>query len=107
MTTASIAQPHRGRKSTDVPRIKLLSWPGLESVIWGVIIAHLVKWAVSFSYFATWQVRYAVGYGTTTFTVIYWKDFWDRLPVHIENLLGAHWFGASQAAPAWWVTWRH
>lgn len=97
---------HHGRKSTDVPRIPFISWLGLESVAWGVVIAHLVKWAVSWSYFATWQVRYAVGYGPTTFTVVYWKDFWDRLPVHVENLFGAHWF-AGQDAPAWWITWRH
>jgi len=104
MTAAPATQPRS--RSTDVPRIRLISWPGLESVAWGAVIAHLVKWAVSFAYFATWQVRYGVGYGKTTFTVIYWKDFWDRLPVHIENLLGASWF-TGQQAPQWWVTWRH
>ena len=98
---------HRGAQSSlDIPKIKFLSWLGLESVLWAVVIDHLIKWAGNFSYFATWQVRYAVGYGKTLFTVWYLKDFWDRLPVHIENLFGTHWF-AGQAAPEWWVTSRH
>jgi hypothetical protein len=99
-------KPKRRKAQLDIPEIKPLSLLGLESIAWGLVIAHLVKWAVSFAYFATWQVRYAVGYGSTTFTVIYWKDFWDRLPVHAANLLGQHWF-PGQAAPEWWITWRH
>jgi hypothetical protein len=106
MTAVPIDRPRGRHKSTDIPRIRLFSWLGLESIIWSVIIAHLVKWAVSFGYFAAFQVKYLVGYGTTTFTVWYLKDWWDRLPVHIQNLLGAHWF-SGQAAPLWWVTWRH
>ena len=96
----------KAARSTSIPKIRFLSGAGFESVLWGLVIAHLVKWAVSFGYFATWQVRYAVGYGSTTFTIVYWKDFWDRLPVHVQNLLGQHWFPA-QVEPAWWVTWRH
>jgi hypothetical protein len=95
--------------STDVPRIRLVSWPGLESVAWGAVIAHLVKWAVSFGYFASFQVRYlAPQYGPPQppFVFFYLKDWWDRLPVHVENLLGASWF-IGQQAPQWWVTWRH
>lgn len=96
----------QGRKpKLDIPKISLFSWLGLESVIWGVIIGHLVKWAGNFTYFAAWQVRYGVGYGPTDFTVWYGKDLWDRLPVHISNLAGYHW--ADQSSPAWWVTWRH
>ena len=102
-----VVQKKRGRKSsTDIPRIDLVSWPGAESILWAGVIAHLVKWAVSFAYFALFQVRYAVGYGKTTFTVVYFKDAWDRLPVHIANLLGEPWF-QSQAEPLWWITWRH
>ena len=105
------AARRRGRKSTDIPKIRLLSWLGLESILWGVVIAHIIKWAVSFAYFASFQVRYAVGYGQGTWTVWYLKDWWDRLPVHAQNLLDrlgwrVHWF-ADQHAPAWWVTWRH
>jgi hypothetical protein len=108
MTAASIAQPsgRRHRKSTDIPKIRLLSWLGLESIVWGVIIAHLVKWAVSFGYFAIFQVRYAVGYGKGLWTVAYLKDAWDRLPVHVANLLGQPWF-KNQQEPLWWITWRH
>ena len=107
MTAVPLAQP-RGRreKSTDLPKIKLLSWLGIESILWGVVIAHLVKWAVSFAYFASFQVRYAIGYGKGTWTVWYLKDWWDRLPVHVANLLGQPWF-KSQAEPLWWITWRH
>lgn len=107
MTAAPVTEEPRSR-STDVPRIRLLSWAGLESLAWGVVIAHLVKWAVSFSYFATWQVRYPGPlYGALRpYLLWYGKDDWDRLPVHVQNLLGAHWL-AGQAAPAWWVTWRH
>lgn len=106
MTTATWEQPRSRRARLDIPKIRLLSWLGLESVIWGIVIAHLVKWAVSFGYFASFQVRYAVGYKSGLFTVWYLKDWWDRLPVHAQNLLGQHWF-ASQDEPAWWVTWRH
>ena len=104
------SQPaRRGRRrtsSTDLPRIRLLSWLGLESILWGVIAGHLVKWAGNTAYFASFQVRYAVGYLKSLYTVWYLKDTWDRLPVHISNLLGQDWF-ASQAAPAFWVTGRH
>lgn len=97
-----------GAPARDVPKISLLSRAGLESVLWGLIIAHLVKWAVSFAYFAAWQVRYpGPVYGNAaSYTLWYGKDFWDRLPVHAQNLLGQHWL-SGQDAPAWWVTWRH
>jgi hypothetical protein len=107
VTAVPIDRPRGRRKSTDIPKIRLLSWPGLESVAWGVVIAHLVKWAVSFAYFAAFQVRYAVGYGKGLWTVMYLKDAWDRLPVHVANLLGQPWFRNSQAEPLWWITWRH
>lgn len=83
MTTQALPVP--GKSARDIPKIGLLSPAGAESIGWGFVIAHLVKWAVSFGYFATWQVRYAVGYGSATFTVAYWKDFWDRFPLHVQN----------------------
>lgn len=76
---------HERADGTGIPRISLWSRAGAESVLWSLVIAHLVKWAVSFGYFSTWQVRYQVGYGPATFTVAYWKDFWDRLPVHVQD----------------------
>jgi hypothetical protein len=108
MTAIPVSQPvpRRSGRSTDIPKIRPLSWPGLESVAWGVVIAHIIKWAVSFGYFAAFQVRYAVGYGKGLWTVLYLKDWWDRLPVHIANLLRQPWF-SSQAEPLWWITWRH
>ena len=104
-------RPKRGRKSTDLPGIRLLSWLGLESIAWGVIIAHLIKWAVSFGYFASFQVRYLISYGKGVWTVWYLKDWWDRLPVHVQNALNqlglrVHWF-TNQQSPLWWLTWRH
>lgn len=81
--------PRRGQSSLDIPKIKFLSWLGLESILWSIVIGHLVKWAANWQYFITWQVRYIVGYGSTNFTVVYWKDFWDRLPVHVQNGLPA------------------
>lgn len=85
MTLQAVPSPGKSARGRDIPRIRFLSPAGGESIGWGFLIAHLVKWAVSFGYFATWQVRYAVGYGSTTFTVVYLKDFWDRLPVHVQN----------------------
>jgi hypothetical protein len=162
MTAVPVTRPRRAK--LDIPKIRLLSWLGLESIAWGVVIAHLIKWAVSFGYYAVWQVRYSVGQSASpaNFTVWDGKDFWDRLVVHFQNglpglviagvsLLAAvlawlllagwhprtaprrilqvlavlavatgagylagravtgwhvHWF-PSQAAPAWWDTWRH
>ena len=78
-------ESRRQRKSSlDVPRIKFWSWLGLESVLWGVLIAHLAHWAGNFGYFASWQARYGVGYGPTMF-IHSNKDFWDRLPTHVQN----------------------
>src|SRR5580704_4151412 len=98
VVTAVRPQGQSRVKALDIPRISLISWLGLESVIWGVVISHLVKWAGNSWYFLTWQVRYAVGYGRNLWTVWYLKDWWDRLPVHVSNALGYHW--ADQAAPA-------
>jgi hypothetical protein len=110
MTAAHPAIPEKSKRSRkpklDIPTIKLLSWLGLESIIWGIVIGHLIKWAGNTAYFASFQVRYAAGYGNSLYTVFYLKDFWDRLPVHVQNLLGQHWFH-GQNAPQWWVTDRH
>jgi hypothetical protein len=111
VTAIPIDRPPRRAARPDIPKIRLLSWAGLESLVWAAAIAHLVKWAVSFGYFAAFQVRYAVGYGQGTWTVWYLKDWWDRLPVHVQNALNGlgwrvHWF-STQNEPLWWITWRH
>lgn len=72
---------------TGIPKIRLLSRPGAESVLWGLVIAHLVKWAVSFGYFASWQVKYPGPlYGDARpYLAWYGKDFWDRFVIHVQN----------------------
>ena len=105
MSTAA-AIPLDGRR-TSVPRIRLFSWLGIESVAWAFVIGHLVKWAVDALYFLIVQVKYSVGYNGSTYQVFYAKDAWDRAPNHISNVLGLHWFGGSQVAPQFWVTGRH
>jgi hypothetical protein len=97
----------RAQAQASIPRIKFFSRLGIESVAWAFVIGHLVKWAVDALYFLIIQVKYSVGYNGSTWTVWYFKDAWDRAPVHISNLLHLHWFGGSQAAPAFWVTDRH
>lgn len=98
MTAIPVNRPAPKRARLDIPKIKLISWAGLESVGWVVVISHLVKWAVSFAYFATFQVRYAVGYQDSLWTVWYLKTRWDDLP---------HWLGLTPDHPVWWITWRH
>jgi hypothetical protein len=96
-------------RKADIPRIRLLSWLGLEAIAWSVVIAHLVKWSVDALYYlfvqCTWYLPQPPG--ARPFKIWYLKDSWDGAPVHISNLLGAHWFGGSQAVPGWWVTDRH
>lgn len=47
-------------------------------------------------------------YPKKNFTLFYLGDTWDRLPVHIQNLLGHPVFGIhGQMAPFWWETARH
>ena len=102
-------------RKADIPRIRLLSWLGLEAIAWSVVIAHLVKWSVDALYYlfvqCTWYLPQPPG--ARPFKIWYLKDSWDGAPVHISNLLGAHWFGGSQAVPgiaivavlAWKLAW--
>lgn len=78
----------------------------LIMIVWGVALSQIASPVGSSVYFLVTQVAYQVRYGSTTVTLWYLKDTWDRLPVHVQNLLGRHWF-ASQAAPGWWVDARH
>lgn len=72
----------------------------------GAALSQLASPVSAAVYFLLTQVAYTTRYGTTTVTWLYLKDPWDRFPVHVQNLLHAHWF-AGQVAPAWWVTARH
>jgi hypothetical protein len=74
--------------------------------LWGLALAQIASPIGSSIYFLLTQVSYQTRYGTTVITLLYLKDLWDRLPVHVANLLHVHWL-RTQAAPAWWVTARH
>lgn len=100
MTAVPTTQPSgRRRARLDIPKIRLLSWLGLESVIWGVVIAHLVKWAGNTAYFVTFQPYWGYQYPKGRWHT-YWglKGAWDDLP---------HWLGLTAGHPAWWDTVRH
>lgn len=109
MTAVPIDRPRRAR--LDIPKIEPLSWPGVESLaFWTPAIAHIIKWAVSFGYFALFQIRYTIGYDKQNWhhNVISLTDAWDRLPVHVSNVFHLGIYGPHrQAEPLWWVTWRH
>ncbi|MDH2445131.1 hypothetical protein QDR37_14350 [Amnibacterium sp. CER49] len=79
----------------------------LEMLVWGLVLTQVAIPIGSAIYFLTTQTRYMVGFQGKIYTVLYLKDAWDRLPIHIEDLFGARWFGPSQKAPAWWVIARH
>jgi len=107
-------RPGRRRKSTDLPEIRLLSWLGLETVVWGVLLGHMVKWIGNALYFFGIQVRYSTSYGGAGGWYFDWypKDLWDRLPVHLSNWLHLNWYPARLAAtphwaPALWQLDRH
>ena len=109
MTAVPITQPagRRGKIKIDIPRIRFWSLLGFESVLWGVVIAHLAKWAGNATYFLGVQVRYAVGYKGWT-GAWYLKDFWDRLVVHVQNGLPgeiAALCGIGTAVGAGYVLW--
>lgn len=72
----------------------------------GAILSQVAVPVASAIYFLLTQVYYQVRYGNTVTTLLGLRDTWNRFPVHVENLLGAHWF-PGQAAPSWWVVARH
>jgi len=74
---------------------------------WGFVLAYIATPVGNAIYYLATQVRYGTqNAGAPWFILFYLKDTWDRLPVHVQNLLGAHWF-TGQGAPPWWVTARH
>jgi hypothetical protein len=75
-------------------------------MIWSVALSQVASPVGSSIYFLVTQVAYQVRYGGTIITLWYLKDTWDRLPVHVGNLLRLHWF-PGQSAPPWWVVARH
>jgi hypothetical protein len=87
-------------KRPGVPKIRLFSLAGIESIGWAVVIGHIVKWAVDFWYFAVTQVGWGFMYPLGQYhTWWYMKRVWDHLPHYVGkffNLLGVH---------ASWVAW--
>lgn len=76
-------------------------------------LAQVAKYIGDGAYFVGFQMRFPAQYpkGNATYADWYLADWFDRLPVHLQNLLnrlGAHitWF-AAQGAPAWWEADRH
>jgi hypothetical protein len=84
-------------------------------LMWGALLSQVAVPIGSAIYFLVTQVAYQTKYGNTTTTFIGLKDTWDRLPVHVQNLLHNKYLGHahqafglhSQSAPLWWVTARH
>lgn len=87
-----------------------VGWEGIvENLIWTIIIGHIIHWAVDAVYYLGTQWEYDI-YSPKQHHKRIWDfwlgDLWDRAPVHISNMLGAHWF-AVQTAPEWWLFDRH
>jgi len=83
VTAVPVDQPRPRRARLDIPEIKPVSWLGLESVaFWTPVIAHIIKWAVSFGYFVAFQLRYTIYYDkqNSHHNVVSLTDPWDRLP---------------------------
>ena len=64
----------------------------------GIILGHYAKWVGDALYYLATQITAAQ------------KDLWDRLPVHLDNLLGNHafaFFTEGQEVSPLWVYCRH
>ena len=98
MTAAAVQDFKRYRLSL-VQRIPML--------LFGLLLLEAATAIGSAIYFLVTQVSWQTRYGDKTTVLLYLKDTWDRLPVHVDNWLHVTWFGTSQVAPEWWVTARH
>jgi hypothetical protein len=108
MTTATM----QARPGYTAP--KLGPWGFAETVAWILIAGHVIHWAVDALYYIFTQVTYLTeakhGQPTAIFGSIPPGDWWDRLTVHIANILGLHnsiLNNNGAASPLWWITWRH
>jgi hypothetical protein len=72
-----------------IPKIKPWSWLGVESLAWGFVIGHVIKWAVDCWYFIISQLTWSFSYPKQHVTVNYWNltDIWDHLPYWTGHLL--------------------
>lgn len=89
-------------------RFKLDKSQRASLIVLGLILSQVAKYIGDGAYFVFFQMRWAAQYpkGHATYADWYITDWYDRLPVHIQNVLHTHWF-ATQAAPAWWTYDRH
>lgn len=103
---------HRARRALSpgqllLSQYKLTGWQKLEMIARGTALSQVASAIGSAVYYLFTQVKYGTqNAGAPYFTWVGLKDTWDRLPVHVRNLVGAHWF-TGQAVPPWWVTARH
>jgi hypothetical protein len=76
-------------KYPPIKKIKPWSWLGLESVAWGVVLGHVIKWAVDCWYFITTQLSWGFEYKKANDRINYWNltDIWDHLPYWTGRLL--------------------
>lgn len=90
-------------------KYKLTRKQKLIMTAWGIALGFIATPVGNAIYYLITQVRYETSNaGQPPFTFWYLKDAWDRLPVHVDNLLHLGWFtSGSQTEPPWWVTARH
>jgi len=100
--------PEKLKNRLLLKQFKLTPSERLEMAGRGALLSQFAIPIGSAIYFLLFQVAYQTDYKGDTRTWFYLKDTWDRLPVHIQNLLHNRMFGITdQAAPLWWVTARH
>ena len=118
MTTTTQPQQHRSWLRRGVKALtpdalllseyKLTRRQKLVMFLWGLVLSQVAGPVGDAIYYLGTQVNYGTeNAGAPWFTWVGLKDSWDKLPVHLSNLLHLHWFGGSQKAPIWWVVARH
>jgi hypothetical protein len=92
----------------------LSKWERVEMLVRGAVLSQFAVPIGSFLYFIWFQMRYLVTYqnsdgSTSSFINVSLKNTWDRLPIHIDNLLHHGLFAplGTVNEPAWWVDARH
>jgi hypothetical protein len=82
-TTAAVAADRH-----PIPKIRPWSWLGLESLAWGVVLGHVIKWAVDCWYFILTQLQWGFTYAKAGDHINYWNltDIWDHLPFWLGRL---------------------
>lgn len=87
-------------------QFKLSKAQRAEMYVRGFALSQVALYVGSAIYFLVLQRTYGFHDPNGKWNAFGLKDFYDRFPVHVQNLLGTHWF-ASQLAPGWYLTARH